>query len=112
MWGGGQEKNHPVYFTETKLLVQDGGCSNNLELIEDHTNSLVAVEAVRVVLHQFEPVKPYFLLVLAQSEAWSYPRRDFQLGLSIRGRPVGLLLNLVFLSPAPPKPCFPQPGSS
>ena len=31
---------------------QNGGCSNNLELIEDHTDSLVAVEAVRVVLHQ------------------------------------------------------------
>ena len=31
---------------------QNGGCSNNLELVEDHTDSLVAVEAVRVVLHQ------------------------------------------------------------
>ena len=40
--------------------VEDGGCSNNLELIEDHTNSLVAVEAARVVLHQFAAVKPYF----------------------------------------------------
>ena len=40
--------------------VEDGGCSNNLELIEDHTHSLVAVEAARVVLHQFAAVKPYF----------------------------------------------------
>ena len=31
--------------------VEDGGCSNNLELIEDHTNSLVSVEAARIVLH-------------------------------------------------------------
>ena len=39
---------------------QNGGGSNNLELIEVHTDSLVAVEAVKVVLHQFEPVRPYF----------------------------------------------------
>ena len=38
---------------------QNGGGSNNLELIEVHTDSLVAVEAVKVVLHQFEPVRPY-----------------------------------------------------
>ena len=42
------------------VILQDGGCSNNLELIEDHTNSLVSVEAARVVLHQFAAVKPYF----------------------------------------------------
>ena len=39
---------------------QNGGGSNNLELIEVQTDSLVAVEAVKVVLHQFEPVRPYF----------------------------------------------------
>ena len=37
-------------------IVQEGGCSNNLELIKDHTNSLVAVEAARVVLRRLEPV--------------------------------------------------------
>ena len=42
------------------VILQDGGCSNNLELIEDHTNSLVSVEAARVVLHQFAAAKPYF----------------------------------------------------
>ena len=40
-------------------VVEDSGCSINLEPIEDHTDSCVAVEAARVVLHQFEPVKPY-----------------------------------------------------
>ena len=39
---------------------QNGGGSYNLELIEVHTDSLVAVEAVKVVLNQFEPVRPYF----------------------------------------------------
>ena len=42
------------------VILQDGGCSNNLELIEEHTNSLVFVEAARVVLHQFAAVKHYF----------------------------------------------------
>ena len=67
--------------------MQEGGCSNNLELIEDHTNSLVSVEAARVVLHQFAPVKPYFHLVSARSEARSHPSREFQPRLSVRGRP-------------------------
>ena len=64
---------------------QNGGCSNNLELVEDHTDSLVAVEAVRVVLHQFEPVRPYFQVVSAQSDAWKYPRRLYPRRLSISG---------------------------
>ena len=48
---------------------QNDGFSNNLELVENHTDSLVAVEAVMVVLHQFEPVRPYFQVVSAQSDA-------------------------------------------
>ena len=75
---------------------QNGGCSNNLELVEDHTDSLVAVEAVRVVLHQFEPVRPYFQVVSAQSEARSYPRTDFQRGLSIRGSSTGIPVECSF----------------
>ena len=63
---------------------QNNGCSNNLELIEDHTNSLVAVDAVRVVLHQFNPVEPYFQLSPVRGpelsawrfSAWAlYPRQ-------------------------------------
>ncbi len=46
----------PLDLSSRVHIVQEGGCSNNLELIKDHTNSLVAVEAARVVLRRLEPV--------------------------------------------------------
>ena len=46
---------------------QDGGVSINIDLFENHINALVTVETVRVVLRQFEPVLPYFEMVLAMS---------------------------------------------
>ena len=75
---------HPALSSRVHID-QNGGCSNNLELVEDHTDSLVAVEAVMVVLHQFEPVRPYFQVVSAQSDAWKYPRRLYPRRLSISG---------------------------
>ena len=81
--------------------VEDGVCSNNLELIEDHTNSLVSVEAARVVLHQFAPVKPYFHLVSARSEARSHPSREFQPRLSVRGMPTVLKPSSTFTATRP-----------
>ena len=44
---------------------QDGSCSINIEILEDHINALFAFETVSLVLRRFEFVFPYFELVFS-----------------------------------------------